>query len=712
MSGGYGTGFRSMGSASSMTTRLAAAVVGVSLVSLLVATIVGLTAGRDLGTDLYEDRLVAMSASASSDAKGHMTSLQNTAAALATSPQAVAALDAFADGHAELLAAPGDLTAETAELVTRYQEQYVAPLRAAGRDLDLRDIAPENEAGVYLQSHYSVEPDASVKPDAIVDAGDGSAWTEAHSVIHPVYRDVVDRRNLVDLYLVEPENGYVVYSASKRPDLGTSLDAGPFSGTQLASVTAQLRDDPSLGVLTNDLSFYDPALTTPVGVIAAPVMDGPRLAGVFVMLYDNAPLTELLTADGDWDEGRFPPTGETFLVGADGTTRSEPRTFIEDPKSHLDAAAEAGLLTDDERQFIEASGTTILTQRVAEATADAGPEGDEGVERHPTMDGREAFSTVATVSVDSIDWWAVAEMEVEAAEGDIDRFGEVLIVGSAIFVVALAFLAVGWANGIVSPVRLMSDRLGSDRRINTEPLVIPPRSPVEFHQLAASFGAMSDALNEQQARLSLARDDRIVLLRRLLPAKVADRVAAGDGRTLEEIPDASAVVVVLRGLDASAEGAAESSDRELVDGLHADLDDLAERHGLERVKVVGDAYFAACGHDRPYLDHAPRSVAFAADAQDAVREIGAATPDGLDVAIGLGSGRVTVAMTGGTRMIYDVWGPAVTTAHQLARRADPGQIVVSDAARRRLPETIAATRVDNQREPSWVLAPASIGGRP
>ena len=104
--------------------------------------------------------------------------------------------------------------------------------------------------------------------------------------------------------------------------------------------------------------------------------------------------------------------------------------------------------------------------------------------------------------------------------------------------------------------------------------------------------------------------------------------------------------------------------------------------------------------------------AFATDAQDAVREIGVTRPEGLDVAIGLGAGAVTVGMTGGTRMIYDVWGPAVTTAHQLARRADAGQILVSDSARRRLPDTIEATRVDDDRESIWVLASAAVGGRP
>jgi class 3 adenylate cyclase len=352
----------------------------------------------------------------------------------------------------------------------------------------------------------------------------------------------------------------------------------------------------------------------------------------------------------------------------------------------------------------------VLTQRVADATVAAGRDGDADVRERPTIGGDEAFSTVVDVAADDLDWWVVAELDVDAAEGDLGDFQEVLIVGSAIFVVVLAFLAVGWANRIVRPVRAISDRLGSDLQ-GGDRVEVPPRSPIEFHQLAASFESMSHALLERQNRLSKAREDRILLLRRLLPPNVADRVAAGDVRTLEEVPEASVVVIVL-GLDTLVATAGDRSDRDLVDRVHADLDELADRQGVERVKVVGDAYFAACGHDRPYLDHARRAVGFAADAQDAVREISQAAPANVDVSIGIHAGPVTVGMTGGTRMIYDVWGASVTRAHNLARRADRGQILISDEARRRLPDTIETTRRGAGEQPIWEISSTSVGRRP
>ncbi len=427
-------------------------------------------------------------------------------------------------------------------------------------------------------------------------------------------------------------------------------------------------------MITTDLAAYDPALTLPVGAIAAPVLDGDRLAGVLVLMYDSEPITAILTADENWDDGGFPETGQSYLIGEDGTTRSEPRTYLEDPVSHLDRSEEIGLLSEEQRTVIEAGSTTVLVQPVEEETANAAEDEDTSVNTVSSMEGVESFSAVGPVPVGALGWSVVSEVSVDAAEGGLDEFQQLLIVGAATFIVALTFLAVAWATAIVRPVRAISDRLGSDastRRLATEqrePIEVPARSPIEFHRLAESFESMAEVLAEQQTRLTSARAERLQLLRRMLPPAVAERVASGDVQSLEEIPQATVTAVVVLGLGELVRVGETSTERDLIDRLHSDLDDAAERHGLERVKVVGDVYFAACGHDRPLIDHAPRSVAFAADAEDAIRAIGASSPADLDGAVGVHTGPVTVGMSGGTRLLYDIWGETVTAAHYLARR--------------------------------------------
>ena len=698
-----------------MGTRLPAAVMTVSLLALVVATVVGVVTGRDLGQEINDEQLVALRSSGAIDVTNHMGSLGRTAETLASSPQAVVAVDEFAAAHEELQAlTPEENADRLSALVDHHRAEYIEPLAEAGRTLGLRDIVGTSPAAIYLQHEYAVDLGSVRNPAALDDAGDGSTWSEIHRAVHPVYRDVVQRRDLIDLFLVEPDGGHVVYSVNKRPALGTSLDVGPFSGSVLAQAVDMVRDDPAAGVITIDLAAYDPALTLPVGAIAAPVLDGERLAGVLVLLYDADPITDILTADEDWDDGGFPETGQSYLIGDDGTTRTEPRSYLEDPESHLDRSEEIGLLTQEDRLAIEAGSTTVLVQPAVEETVNAADDEDTSVNETSSMVGDDTFTVVAPVPVEGLGWSVVSEVSVEAAEGDLDDFQQLLIVGAATFIVALTFLAVAWAGGIVRPIRAISDRLGSDassQHLSTErrePIEVPARSPIEFHRLAESFESMAEVLARQQTELTDARAERLRLLRRMLPPAVAERVARGDVQSLEEVPQATVAAVVVLGLGDLVRVGETSSERDLVDRLHADLDEAAERHGLERVKVVGDVYFAACGHDRPLIDHAPRAVAFAADAEDAIRAISAHSSADLAAAIGVHTGPLTVGMSGGTRLLYDIWGETVTAAHYLARQAPREAIVVSESTRTLLPDSVETTPMIEG--DAWVVMTTSVEG--
>ena len=59
----------------------------------------------------------------------------------------------------------------------------------------------------------------------------------------------------------------------------------------------------------------------------------------------------------------------------------------------------------------------------------------------------------------------------------------------------------------------------------------------------------------------------------------------------------------------------------------------------------------------------------------------------LGSVIGIHSGSVTVGMAGGSRLVYDVWGRAVSVAHRLARSGSDGQILASSDTVALLPES-------------------------
>lgn len=661
------------------------------MASLVAATLVGVSAGQSIGTATVDRSLTSLRSSGSQEVAAQLGSYERLVGQLASRRQTSAAIADFSSALVELSTlSDSDVEEQLPQLLDLYNERYLEPLRAGGELVRVRDVVSDSPAAIYLQAAYALLDIPSGEPIVVDDAGDGSTWSEVHRRIHPEYRTAVSQAGLLDLYLVDAESERIVYSATKGPDLGTSLAVGPYSGSVVARAAdaAATSDD----AVVTDLSFYAAVPESPVGAAAAPVRDGNRLVGAVVITYDAAVYTQRLTAVVDAGTDDETTARDLYVFGADGTTRSDPQSYLADPEGFLDASQQAGVLTQDERSVIERDDTTVLVQPVVDSTVNAALEDDTDVRTGTGMTGTDVLTTTDRVPFDDVEWYAVAEVDASISSTTVATFRRVLVVGAAVFVVALAFVAVAWANRFMRPVRDISERLGHDALTRptaeeSRPITIPARSPIEFHRLTESFTAMGSSLRGQQHDLAEARTERLSVLESMLPASVAQRIARGEIEALDEVPSASVVVAVVLGLG-DLVGAADGGDRRVIDELHAELDDIAFEHGLDRVKVVGDSYFAACGHDRPYIDHAPRAVAFAERVAETVRDASRSASAPLDTAIGINTGPVTVGMSGGARLVYDVWGPTVSVAHDLARAAQAGQIVVTDATRARLPEEI------------------------
>ncbi len=714
-----------------MATRLAAALLLVSLASLVVATLVGVNSGYDLGRRIYQSQLTSLGSAGGFDVASQLTAIRSATEARALSPSTAQTIELFDQAFNSLTEADDLDTATTVDALTNaYETAYLAPDGPSGAPVPVAEVVANDPRALYLQRQYSVEvvdtdtgdvvpggvaADGQTvevqvipEPGSVDDAGDGSGWTDVHVLAHPAYRRTVDELGLLDLYLIEPDEARVVYSVEKRPDLGTSLVTGPFGGSVLANTVDQVIKDPSAGSVVSDLSFYTAAPQNTVGVVATPVMNGADLVGVVAVMFDGAQFTRILTADrGDVLADSSEPV-DIYLIGADGTLRSDPASYLAAPELFLDASEASGLLSASDRSRIELAGTTVLTQPATGATKTAAQDGDTSVADRPAMTGGTVISTVAAVPFDGVEWSVASEVGPDAANASLDSFRNLLIVGASVFVIVIAFFAVAWATRIMLPVRTISERLGASHDDQTQ-LDIPEQSPVEMHLLAASYTSMATTLEQQQVALAVAREERLELLRQMLPTAVADRLARGEADKLDRVPQATVVVLVVRGLAELVRERTATDDRAMIDRLHSELDELAEQHGLDRIKVVGDAYFGACGHDRPFIDHAPRVVGFATDARDAVRTLGAEASADLDVAVGIDTGPVSVGMTGGSRLVYDVWGDTVSAAHALARRAGSGAIIVSDATHSMLPDEVPSEPDDVEGVTVWTVGATAMG---
>ncbi len=203
------------------------------------------------------------------------------------------------------------------------------------------------------------------------------------------------------------------------------------------------------------------------------------------------------------------------------------------------------------------------------------------------------------------------------------------------------------------------------------------------------------------------RSERLLL--NVLPASIAERLKdSGDS-----IADHSADVTVLfADIVGFTTLSAKKSPQDLVrllDLIFSEFDALAEKHGLEKIKTIGDAYMAAAGLPASRADHASAAARLAKDMLTAVARIATETGEPLRLRVGLNSGPVVAGVIGRKKFIYDLWGDTVNTASRMESHGIPGEIQVSEATATLLRPSFALTargmiQVDGKGEmPTFLL---------
>jgi class 3 adenylate cyclase len=174
------------------------------------------------------------------------------------------------------------------------------------------------------------------------------------------------------------------------------------------------------------------------------------------------------------------------------------------------------------------------------------------------------------------------------------------------------------------------------------------------------------------------------LLLNVLPAPVAARLKREDG----VIADAHGAVTVLFadivGFTPLAERLSPTDVVALLDRIFARWDALALRHGVEKIKTIGDAYMVAAGIPLPRDDHAEAIAELALAMGPEAERCATDTNVPFQVRIGIDTGPVVAGVIGRAKFIYDLWGDTVNIASRMESHAPPGAIQVTERAYERL----------------------------
>jgi class 3 adenylate cyclase len=186
-----------------------------------------------------------------------------------------------------------------------------------------------------------------------------------------------------------------------------------------------------------------------------------------------------------------------------------------------------------------------------------------------------------------------------------------------------------------------------------------------------------DFLRRRELDAAHARSEG--LLRSILPDEVAERLKDGPGRIADDLPAVSVVFADLTGFSPMASRAAPAEVVDFLDAVFTAFDVIAARHGLEKIKTIGDAYMAVAGAPAPMDDHAGAAAEMALDVLAAAS--GLRRPDGspIGVRVGISSGPAVAGVIGTTKFSYDLWGDTVNIASRMESHGTPGHVQVSAA---------------------------------
>ncbi len=182
-----------------------------------------------------------------------------------------------------------------------------------------------------------------------------------------------------DVFFVST-SGEVLYTMAKEADYGTNLITGPYAESGLGRLFRQLMASDDDIVAFEDFSLYSPSDNQPAAFLGAKVYRADTFIGIYAIQIPESSVNEIMQFSAGMGE-----SGETYLVGKDGSMRSNSRFY---------------------------DTSTVLKTKVSGATVAKAMAGEMGIEIVDDYRGIPVYSAYRPFEFEGIRWAALAEKDV------------------------------------------------------------------------------------------------------------------------------------------------------------------------------------------------------------------------------------------------------------------------------------------------------------
>ena len=255
--------------------------------------------------------------------------------------------------------------------------------------------------------------------------------------------------------------------------------------------------------------------------------------------------------------------------------------------------------------------------------------------------------------------------------------------------VAKPFWMNWWFYGIIALVigylvfRLVRKSIDKERREQVRlELKIAERTR-EIREKTKEIESQKEKLELQKRELESEKVKSERLLSNLLPKETATQLL-NDGRSAaRDFNMVSVMFTDFVGFSTIAETMRAKDLVTVLDTHFKKFDEIIEKHDLEKIKTIGDAYMCAGGVPIRNKTNPINAVLAAFEIQDYMRSLKVeASRKGekpWTLRIGINTGPVSAGVIGTKRLAYDVWGRTVNRAERMERMCSPEGIAVTEA---------------------------------
>jgi class 3 adenylate cyclase len=660
-------------------TKLLMMILAVAIGAVLLAGYLGLDAGPTALQERLLRQFASMQATKSLATERYFTQLQKQVQTLSDDLMLMEATDAFGRAYRQLTAKKVT-TGYQQDLERYYAHIYVPSLRANGSQAgDPQSYIPTSPAAQYLQYFYVIRnPYPAAKRFMLADAGDGSDYSKVHKHYHRILTEYVEKFGFGDMMLVDGDTGDVIYTVKKQVDLASNIYSGPFHQTNLARAARESHKSAvSNYVKLEDFEHYLPAEGAPQAFIASPIIYQARHVGELVFALQVDAIDRIMTDDRHWREAGLGETGQSYLVGSHYLMRSNDRFLLENPTRYF-AMLRAQKVPEEKVETIQRLNTSILQQEVMTPAVEAALQGKSGTTVSRNYLGQQATSSYSPLNIQGLKWVLVTEAGVEETNAPIRMFQKKFRFSTVVIMLLAVGLALLMARAFLRPIRALRDgarRFGAGER----DVAVPVTSHDELGQLTTAFNDMVQNIRHQTELIEQKNAENERLLLNILPGVIAERLKEGEKRIADGFAEVTVLFADVVGFTAFSSHTPAAELVSLLNDLFSRFDAASQRHGIEKIKTIGDCYMAVCGLPKPRADHARAMIEMALDMHRELGEFNRHEGTHLQLRIGLNSGPVVAGVIGSIKFIYDLWGDTVNLASRMESTGLPGAIQVSES---------------------------------